>query len=551
MAAVVALAGTFSAIVPRQVAASVPTTSASTADRASAGADVVVVRHRTNIELVRNGGFHRGSAYWRTRGASRPSLRIVRRGLHSTRAARITASAPGNAVLQERLSGGSTHVGDRYHATAMVLPTGSGATVSLTLVERNAGRMVGRQVRRVAVSSRHRWHRLDLRYVARSNGSTLWVRVAGDPLRPRSGFVIDNVSTVQTLRVSTKRKPASGGSGLPTSPTPSPTATPTGTPTPTPTATTTPTPTPTATSTSSTCKLSAILVPSCGVLWGAYKHPASGENWTTSVTNLESQVGRKFNIIYRYHDFSGSGSGAFPDSYEKTLSDSGHLIMDDWQTVIYSTHQNLTWADVAAGKYDSTVIDPEALRIKAFGKRIFLAFDHEMDAMTSTSGTAAEYVAAYRHIYNEFAQLGVTNVIWVWTVTGYGARDSIISTFYPGNSYVDWIGYDPYNFASCHHTAWKTFNQTIDPFYKWLESNGYGSKPFMLPEYGTVPDPSDPSAAANWYLQIPGVMATHPNIKAMLTWDDSSGSCNTMLTASPGELAAFATAGHAPSLQTS
>jgi hypothetical protein len=108
---------------------------------------------------------------------------------------------------------------------------------------------------------------------------------------------------------------------------------------------------------------------------------------------------------------------------------------------------------------------------------------------------------------------------------------------------VDWIGYDPYNFASCHSTAWKTFQQTIDPTYQWLESNGLGNKPFILPEYGTVPDPTNASAEADWYNQIPGVVASHPNIKAMIAWDDSAGGCDTQLNG-PGELAAFSAAGH-------
>jgi fibronectin type 3 domain-containing protein len=116
-------------------------------------------------------------------------------------------------------------------------------------------------------------------------------------------------------------------------------------------------------------------------------------------------------------------------------------------------------------------------------------------------------------------------------------------SLYPGSAYVDWIGYDPYNFASCHNIAWKSFTQTIDPMYQWLETNGYGNKPFMLPEYGTVPDSTNPSAAATWYSQIPAALTTHPNLKAMLSWDDSTGSCDTQLTSSPGTLSSFSAVG--------
>jgi hypothetical protein len=301
-----------------------------------------------------------------------------------------------------------------------------------------------------------------------------------------------------------------------------------------------------ATRVATVCTLSAKLVPSCGVLWGAYKPASAGETWQTTVTNLESQVGRPFDIVYRYHDFSGAGSnGAFPDSYEQSLAASGHLLMDNWQSLLYSNHVLIPWSSIAAGNYDASVIDPEALRIKAFGQPMFLAFDHEMDASVGAEGTAADFVAAYRHIHDEFARLGVTNVVWVWTVTGWSGHDSLYPSLYPGDAYVDWIGYDPYNFGSCHGNVWHSPSTVIDRFYQWLEANGYGNKPFMLPEYGTVTDPSNPNAAAQWYQQLPAALAAHPNIKAVDEFDTPFGRCNTSLTVGPGELAAFAVAGRA------
>jgi hypothetical protein len=318
-----------------------------------------------------------------------------------------------------------------------------------------------------------------------------------------------------------------------------------GTPTPTPT------PTPT-TTTSSSCTVSAKEVPSCGVLWGAYKPTSGSENWQTAVTDLESQVGRPFDIVYRYQDFSTGSSGTFPDSNEQALASSGHILLADWAAKNFSTGAQIPWANIANGSYDASVIDPEAQRIKSYGKPIMVSFDHEMDSRVGTSqGTAANYVAAYKHIHDEFARLGVTNVIWVWTVTGSSNHDSQYASLYPGNSYVDWIGFDPYNFYTCHGASnpWKTFDQTVSQPYQWFESNGFGVKPFILPEYGTVPNPSNTSAAATWYTQLPSTLLNYPNIKALIQWDSQTGSCNVQLTASTGELAAFAAAGKTTSIQ--
>jgi Glycosyl hydrolase family 26 len=304
---------------------------------------------------------------------------------------------------------------------------------------------------------------------------------------------------------------------------------------------------PAATAASSSCALSSILVPSCGVLWGSYKPPSTGETLVTAVTDLEAQAGRTFNITYRYHDFSGR---LFPDKSEQQLAASGHILLEDWAPSNFTTGAKYMWADVAAGKYDASVIDPEALAMKAYGKPVMLSFEHEMDIQVGTQGTAADYVAAYRHVEDQFNALGATNVIWVWTTTGYSGRDSMFTSLYPGNSYVDWIGWDPYNFASCNGTPWKDFDQTIDPMYQWLEANGYGDKPFILPEYGTVAAPGQAGVTASWLSHLPAALVTHPNIKALLYWDDASGNCNERLTNSIGEMSAFAAAGQNASLST-
>lgn len=274
------------------------------------------------------------------------------------------------------------------------------------------------------------------------------------------------------------------------------------------------------------------------------------QNWVAAQADLESKLGRRFDISYHYHDFSGPGNqayGAIPARYEMAMAASGHVIFDDWAPRIFSTGQQLKWADVAAGRYDSSVVVPVARLIKAWGQPIMLSIDHEMDLRVGSSGTTTEYVAMYRHIHDVFAAQGVTNVIWVWTTTGYSGRFGMFPSLYPGNAYVDWIGWDPYNFNTCQNPngTWKTFQQTIDPMYEWLESNGFGDKPFILPEWGTVPDPSDSSAAAEWYRDVPGVLAAHPNIKAAIQWDDAFNNCNAYLS-QPGELAAFARAGQSP-----
>ena len=67
------------------------------------------------------------------------------------------------------------------------------------------------------------------------------------------------------------------------------------------------------------------------------------------------------------------------------MAASGHILLEDWASKIFSTGTQLQWSDIAAGKYDASVIDPEAEQIKAYGKPIMLSFDHEMDAGSAVS----------------------------------------------------------------------------------------------------------------------------------------------------------------------
>ena len=72
---------------------------------------------------------------------------------------------------------------------------------------------------------------------------------------------------------------------------------------------------------------------------------------------------------------------------------------------------------------------------------------------------------------------------------------------YPGDDVVDWVAWDPYDFGECHRARGQSFAQTIKPFYDWLVDH-HPNKPFMLAEYGTVVDPSNPRPAVHWYSEV-------------------------------------------------
>ena len=243
---------------------------------------------------------------------------------------------------------------------------------------------------------------------------------------------------------------------------------------------------------STRCAVSPVLVPSCGVYWGIYSR-RYGNSVQQSVTTWESQLGRPFDIVMMYYDFAGEqGNWPFPEPGLVALG-KNHILLLDWEAKIYLTNTPLRWADVAAGTYDDTEVIPQARRIKAYGGTVMLRIDHEMDLSRADHGTPEEYVAMYRHIRQVFAQEGVHNVVWTWVPTGdvWYENGPLTKRFYPGNTYVDWVGFDPYNYSYCTNQPWHTFSQTLDMFYAWTAANGMGSKPLLVQEYGTVYDESN------------------------------------------------------------
>lgn len=293
--------------------------------------------------------------------------------------------------------------------------------------------------------------------------------------------------------------------------------------------------------------MSRILVPACGAWWGMYVPAATdGSGLLAAVDAQEASLGRPLDLILVYHDMSTTPDGIFPNSAEEQLSHH-HLLVFSWAPVVWSTGQEYSWETIASGALDQSVIIPEAIRLRNLGTTVFLSFAPEADSSVGASqGSPAQFVAAWRHVHDVFASLKVRNVVWVWTTTGYLPHESTIAAMYPGNSYVDWIGYDPYNYFSCRNSPWQSFSQTIGPFYQWLSARHFG-KPIMLTEYGTSPDPANPGLEASWYQDIAPAIKMYPGIKALNLWNSSTDQCNFMLSNQSAQAqAAYRQAGLSP-----
>ena len=95
----------------------------------------------------------------------------------------------------------------------------------------------------------------------------------------------------------------------------------------------------------------------------------------------------------------------------------------------------------------------------------------------------ATFISAYRHIHDLFVAAGATNALWVFcpnVVSVPGESWNQWQNYYPGDTYVDWMGFDGYNWGTVQTTStWQTFPTIASQIYSSLATKG---KPIMIPE---------------------------------------------------------------------
>jgi beta-mannanase len=287
---------------------------------------------------------------------------------------------------------------------------------------------------------------------------------------------------------------------------------------PTPTTTAPPTTAPDPGPTPGPAGFNSIMAPDSGALWGTSKFD---RNW-------EAQLGRKLDIAHFYHQWTHD----FPTSDERALATEGRLLLINWKSPG-------SWTAVADGSQDAQ-ITATATRLKTFGRKMFLTFHHEPENDIPATGQPADYARAFRRVVDGFNRVGADNVIFVWNMMGYvGGYANIYPTLYPGDQYVDWIAYDPYNWYGCRSGSKpRSFAEMTKPFYDWTAANAPG-KPLMLAEYGLQEQPAGSPSKAEWFRDsLAQLKTTRTRIKALVYFNNLHD-CDWRITSSSSSVAAY------------
>jgi mannan endo-1,4-beta-mannosidase len=186
----------------------------------------------------------------------------------------------------------------------------------------------------------------------------------------------------------------------------------------------------------------------------------------------------------------------FPSGFARTAARNGVA------PLVQMDPDGVSLAQIAAGRYDA-YLSAYAEAVRAYRDPVILSFGHEMNGTWYSWGyrhtSPAVFVAAWRHVVDLFRNFGARNVTWMWTVNvindTQGGRIPSPAAWWPGSSYVNWVGIDGYYLKPSWAFA-PLFGPTIGAVKRLT------ADPILIAETGAVHAAAQPAKIANLFAGI-------------------------------------------------
>lgn len=246
--------------------------------------------------------------------------------------------------------------------------------------------------------------------------------------------------------------------------------------------------------------------------------PASMKN----VDAFAKAAGKKPNLVEFY--------SAWGDQYETAA------VRNAWN---YKALPFIAWEpydktlkQIASGSQDAYIRD-YARSVKELNLPVAISFAHEMNGFWYVWGTkkatAAQFVAAYRHVHDLFDQEGATQVIWVWSPNVINPVPNVrLKPYWPGEEYVDWVGVIGY-FARYGPSTYRTlYGPTAS------QIRAFTKKPMIIAETAAEAGERKPADITNLFQGL----AAHNDVIGFV-WFDIDKEADWRITSGPASARTF------------
>jgi mannan endo-1,4-beta-mannosidase len=212
----------------------------------------------------------------------------------------------------------------------------------------------------------------------------------------------------------------------------------------------------------------------------------------SGVTEFRSVTGSKPDVVMYYSGWFVP----FPERFATIAANQGAV------PLVQIDPDGISVAGIASGRYDG-YLSAYAEAVRSYHHPVILSFGHEMNGNWYSWGyrntSPKVFVAAWRHIVKLFRALGAKNVTWLWTVNiindTHGGNIPRPNQWWPGSSYVTWVGIDGYYLKSSWDFA-PLFGPTIGAV------RSLTNDPILIAETGAVPASDQPAKISNLFAGI-------------------------------------------------
>lgn len=248
------------------------------------------------------------------------------------------------------------------------------------------------------------------------------------------------------------------------------------------------------------------------------------DTYTSCVASGLRDSNSRAQAKHRIYNFFNSLNHGNPRGFYDAVAAEGAVPM---ATIYPESTRDLD--DVNNGYYDSQ-LDYYAREIAAHDGPVLVRPMHEMNSNWASWTVGAgdnspeEYIQAFRRIHNKIESVA-PNAQWVFSpnIRGHGLPGDVpLANVFPGDSYVDWLALDGYNWAHSRGLPWKNFTELFrDSAYNqdsYSELAALSNDRMMIAETSSVEHRNDPGRKGQWIKNayLSAVPQNMPRIEAIV-----------------------------------